>query len=159
MLDVRGHHDARREVGKADQADPVVLADALVVGRIAEGQREQALLLQVRLVDPREATGDDRGPAEQPWRQRGVFAAAALAIVSVADRHQLTPARPAVPRDVGERAGLTVVHVGSSLAGVAREGVVRPDEHVSLNCLEMAAEAQPRAGRRDVVGGTSCLWL
>src|SRR5262249_30297676 len=45
---------ARREAGQAHQADPVVLADPVVVRRVLEREGQQALLLQIRLVDARE---------------------------------------------------------------------------------------------------------
>ena len=65
---------ARGEFAQSHDADAVVFLNPVVVCRIAEGEGEKALLLQVSLVDPGEAAGDDRGPVEQPWRQGGVFA-------------------------------------------------------------------------------------
>ena len=66
------HRLVGREVGEAEHADAVVLADLVVGGRVGERQRQQALLLQVRLVDAGEAAGEDR-----PWplRNRGSIAA------------------------------------------------------------------------------------
>ena len=72
---------AGRQLREADEADAIVLADLVVVGRVAERQRQQALLLQVGLVDAREAARDDGRAAEQARRQRGVLAADAFAVV------------------------------------------------------------------------------
>ena len=55
---------------ESDEADAVVLADAVVVVGIGEGEGQEALLLEVGLVDPGEAAGDDRGSAQQPWGER-----------------------------------------------------------------------------------------
>ena len=41
-------------VGEPEHVDGVVETDLLVVARVLEGQREDTLLLQVRLVDARE---------------------------------------------------------------------------------------------------------
>ena len=49
-----------RQLPESDQAHPVVLADAVVVGWIGEGERQKALLLEVGLVDAGEAAGYDR---------------------------------------------------------------------------------------------------
>ena len=43
------------EVLEADDGDAVVAADAVVVGRVGEGEGEDSLLLQVRLMDAGEA--------------------------------------------------------------------------------------------------------
>src|SRR5262245_46288136 len=64
-------HDARdglagRQVLEAGQADAVVLTDLVVVRGVAEGERQQPLLLQVAFVDAREGPGDDGGSAQEP---------------------------------------------------------------------------------------------
>ncbi len=68
MLDAAFDRLRRRHRGQPDQAETVVLADAIVVIRIAKGQREQPLLLQIGLVDAREAAGNDGRTAEQSRR-------------------------------------------------------------------------------------------
>jgi hypothetical protein len=55
-----------REARDAADADAVFLLDLLVVRRIDEGQRQDSLLLQVGLVDAREAANDHGRGAEQP---------------------------------------------------------------------------------------------
>ena len=87
-------------ISESDEADAVVLPDVVVVRRVAEGERQQALLFQVALMDAREASDDDRRPAQEPWRQRGMFAAAALAIVVVARDDLLAAMRLIVPGDL-----------------------------------------------------------
>ena len=54
------------EVGEADEADAVVLADAVVVGGVLEGEGEEALLFEVGLVDAGEAAGYDGSASEEP---------------------------------------------------------------------------------------------
>ena len=73
------------EVLQADEADAVVLPDAVVVIRVGEGQGQQALLFEVAFVDAGEAADDDRRAAEETGRQGGVFPAAAFAIVEITD--------------------------------------------------------------------------
>src|SRR5580658_11381482 len=93
----------RRHRGQPDQAETVVLANAIVVIRIAKGQREQPLLLQIGLVDAREAAGNDGRTAEQSRREGGMLAAAALAVVPVADDDPSDSARAVAPGDFRHR--------------------------------------------------------
>ena len=51
MVQDDGQGRSGREIGEALDADPVGLADLVVVGRVDEGQRQHALLLEVRFVD------------------------------------------------------------------------------------------------------------
>lgn len=67
----RGIRGERRQV---EDGDSVVLADLLVCRRVGEGEGEQALLLQVRLVDPCEGAGQDREPTAVSRLHGGVFA-------------------------------------------------------------------------------------
>jgi hypothetical protein len=53
------------QMGEPHQAQQVVLADALVVCGLGEGQRQEPLLLEVGLVDAGEAPGDDSRAVEQ----------------------------------------------------------------------------------------------
>src|SRR2546421_60102 len=84
----RGEHTRRREgdarplVHHADacaggqrraqivRAQPVVPLDAVVDGRIVEGQRDDAPVDEIRAVDPRERLHDDRAHAEVHGRDR-----------------------------------------------------------------------------------------
>src|SRR6266498_2636962 len=66
---IRVLHDARDgfpwgQVSESDEADAVVLPDVVVVHRITECKRQQALFLQVALMDARKASDDDRRPAQ-----------------------------------------------------------------------------------------------
>ena len=57
------HGLAGRQVCEADQIEAIVLADAVVIGRILEGQGQESLFLEIRLVDARKAPGDDGSAA------------------------------------------------------------------------------------------------
>ena len=103
VLDPALHRLAGAHGGEADEAQPIVLADAVVVRGILEGQGHEPLLLEIRLVDPREAPGDDGGAAEQPGGQRRVLAARALTVVVIAHDHPLHTLGPVVARDLGDR--------------------------------------------------------
>src|SRR5213593_5263360 len=54
-----GHRLARGELGEPGDADPIARPHKVVVGRLGERQGQDALLLQVGLVNPREAPHDD----------------------------------------------------------------------------------------------------
>src|SRR5262249_32463024 len=80
---VRMAHDARdrlagSEIREPRQADAVVLADLVVVRGVGERERQQALLLQVALVDAREGPGDHGRSAQKARRQGRMLAATAL---------------------------------------------------------------------------------
>lgn len=67
VSDTARHRFARFYLLQPNEAEAVLLADAVVVSRVLEGQRQQALLLQIRLMDARIAPGDD-GRAPQKTR-------------------------------------------------------------------------------------------
>ena len=136
----------------------VVLADLVVGGRVGEGERQQALLLQVRLVDAGEAAGEDHLGVAEPGLHGGVLAGAALAHVLVADGHPADAGLVEALGDLREGAGLAVERVlpGAGLAGVGVDGA---EVEVAGDVLEVAAVLEPRAGRRDVVGGALALGL
>ena len=111
-------------------------------------------------MDAREAARDDRGAAEQPRRQRGVLAAAAFAVVRVADDDPLHALRLVVARDRRRSsAPVSPVSTFDRLAALAGVGVDRAHEQVVAELVEVAAVAQPRAGGRDVVGRRLALGL
>ena len=99
VADQAGDMLAGGEPGQVQQAQPVVGGQPLVVGRIIEGERQQALLLEVALVDAGQAAGDHRRAAQQPRRQGGVLAAAAFAVVPVTDDDPAQAGGPVGPRD------------------------------------------------------------
>jgi hypothetical protein len=66
MRDKALHGCAGRKVREAAQCYAVAFLYRIVVRGIAERQRKQALLLQIRFVDPREAARDHRGAAKEP---------------------------------------------------------------------------------------------
>ncbi len=140
------------ELAEPQDADAVVLADLVVDGRIVEGQRQHALLLQVGLVDPGEAAHDDGPTAAEAGLHGGVLTARALAPVLVADGDPRLTRLVVVPGDLGVRLHGVVEHV-EALADLTAEGVDGTEEQVARDVLEVAPVLQPRAGHRDVVGG------
>src|SRR5712691_11113826 len=84
MRDAALHRLAGRQIRKPHEADAVVFAYPVIIGCITERQCQQSLLLEVRLVDAGEGSGDDRGTAEQARRERGVLAARSFAVVVIA---------------------------------------------------------------------------
>src|SRR4051794_28499458 len=104
-------------------------------------------------MDAGEAAGDHGEPAEMPRRQRRVLAAAALAVIPVAYDEPADAAAPVVARDRREGLRRLAVEHVAALADLAGERVGRAHEHVVAEAVEMAAVAQPRPGRRDLVGG------
>src|SRR5215831_11102060 len=85
MLDDTLDGFPRSQILQSDEADTVVLTDAVVVCRVTKRERQQTLLLQVALVDAGEAAHDDGYTTQQSRRQSGVFTAAALTVVVIAD--------------------------------------------------------------------------
>src|SRR5262249_876390 len=91
--------------------------------------------------------------------QSGVFTAAALAVVVIADDDPLQAMGFIVPGDL--RNGLSALtrdHI-LSLASLIREGIGSAHEHIIAELVQMTAVAQPRASRGDMVGGGLSLGL
>src|SRR5262245_32221783 len=74
---------ARRELGEPGHAQGIALLDEVVIRGLGEGQGQDALLLEVGLVDTREAPHDHELAAEIARRHGGVLPARALAVVLV----------------------------------------------------------------------------
>ena len=146
-------------VRKSDEVDAVVFAYLVVVRRVLECEREQALLLQVGLVDAGEAARYDRRAAKQSRRQCCVFAAAAFAIVVVADHDPLDSLRLVVARDRGNCPAFLVADDILAGAGVAGVSVRRAHEHIVAELVQVPAIAQPGTGRRNVIGRSLALRL
>ena len=142
---------ARRELGEPDHVDRVVGPELLVVGRIGERQREHALLLEVGFVDPRERAHDDRPSAHIARLHRRVLTRRALAVVLVADGDPLDAGLLVLTRQVGQRLHGSVPRV-EAVSVTVGERVRHPGEEVLRDVREVAAVAEPRAGRRDVIG-------
>ena len=94
---------ARSQVLQSDEADAVVLTDAVVVRQVTERERQQPLLLQVAFVDAGEAADDDRHATKEPRRQSGVFTAAALPVVVITNDDPLQAMGFIVPGDLRDR--------------------------------------------------------
>src|SRR5208282_5578420 len=146
MLDAAFDRLRRRHRGEPDQTEAVVLADAIVVIRIAKGQREQPLLFQIGLVDARQAAGNHCSTAEQSRREGGMLAAAALAIVPVADDDPFDSARAIISRYFRNReTGLTTNNI-FCLSDLSSERIRRTREHVVAELVQMPAIRKPAAG-------------
>ena len=159
MVQDGGHRDARGEIAQVGQRDAVSVAHPVVVRRVGEHQRQHALLLEIAFVDARERARQDRRAAEIARRHRGVLAARPLAVVLVPDDDPLLPRRLVGAGDLGDFDTALPGEQVRRPAALAGEGVHRPQEHVVADPVEVAAEAQPEAGRGDVVGGRLALRL
>src|SRR5262249_46351642 len=96
----------------------------------AKRERQQPLLLQVTFVDAGEAADNDRHTTKKPRRQSGVFAAAALAVVVIANDDPLQAMHFIVPGDLPHGlSALTRNHI-LSLASLIREGIGGAHEHI-----------------------------
>src|SRR5262249_31972258 len=140
LVDTHLDGPAGREARESRDAHPIHLLEQVVVLGVRERQRQDPLLLQIRLVDAREALDQSRSRSEVPWGHRGGLAARSLAVVLVADDDPADVSRLPVPGDPGERhGGLAGQHV-HAFAGLARERVEGPEEHVVADPVEVAAE-------------------
>jgi hypothetical protein len=104
----------------------VVLLDAVVVGRVVEGERQDPEVHEVLPVDAGEALGHHQTQPEIARRERGVLAARSLAVVVAVD-HGMTasPARRLRPADIAlvdhvEGEGADLRDVAAKTAGRAR---------------------------------------
>src|SRR4029078_8345004 len=92
----------------------VVHFDLVVVLGIGESQWQDALLLQIRLVDTRKTLGNDRADVQEARRHRGVLPAAALTVILVAAHNRPDPFRLVGAGDLRNRLiGFTRQHVGA----------------------------------------------
>src|SRR5271156_7194590 len=153
MFDAAFDRLRRRHLRQPDQTEAVVFADAIVVLRIAKGQREQPLLLQIGLVDAREAAGNHCSTAEQSRRKGGMLAAAALAIVPVADDDPFDFSRAIISGYFRNReTGLTTNNI-FCLTDLSSERIRRTREHVVAELVQMPTIRKPAARRRNMIGG------
>lgn len=130
--------------------DLVAARDLVVVGLVDERERDDTLLLQVRLVDARERLGDDEARTEVARLQCGVFASRALAIVVLCNDEPGLGLRLPLLGEVGNGVGGAVDVEG--LVGGASFGVDGADEGVLGDVGEVALELEPGAGGGDGVG-------
>src|SRR5207249_11631156 len=85
LPDRHGHGLAGGQLREAGHADAVLRAKTVVVARVLESERQDALILEIRLVDAGEALDENHRTAKIPRRHGRVLAARALTIVLVAD--------------------------------------------------------------------------
>ena len=153
-----GHVLARGEILQTENGDAILFLDLVVVGRVHEGQRQHALLLEVGLVDAGQALGEHHANAQIAGFHGGVFAARAFTVVVVADDHGIHIVVLVVASNLGRR----VVRAGFVVEGLAdgvRKAVDGALEQVVRDAVEVAAVSKPLAPRRDVVGRALALGL
>src|SRR2546427_608271 len=91
LMNGDAHRLARRQSLQPRHADPVGLLDLVVVLGIGEGQGQDALLLQIGLMNAGEALRDDDLHPQEPRRHGCVLPAAPLAVVFVPDNRRADP--------------------------------------------------------------------
>src|SRR5262249_39488493 len=85
LADLAPHGRFGRQVRQAEHADAVVLADLVVGGRVSECEGQDALLLEVGLVDAGERTSEYGAAVSEPGLHGGVLPGGALSVVRVAN--------------------------------------------------------------------------
>ena len=145
---------AWRERRDSGQRHPVVgRAHPAIVGRVGERERQDALLLEVRLVYARKALRNDCGAAEVPGRHGRMLAAAALAVVFAAYDDPPDAVPPVRARHLRARSLLAGAHVRGPADPCRVERADRAEQHVVAQVVQVAPVRQPRPRRRYVVRG------
>ena len=100
-----------------------------------------------------EATHDDGGGTKEAWAHCGMLTAGTFTVVFIADDDPvLTGGFQLTRHSWNGQAALTIQRIARGTR-IATESVDRANEHVVGNVVQVAAEAQPFACRRNVVGG------
>src|SRR5437762_4255533 len=159
LLDRHAHGLPRLERREAADAHTVLRLETLVVARVLEREGQDALLLEVRLVDAGEALDEDDGAAQVARRHRRVLAARAFTIVLVADDHPAHALGLELARDLREGLRRAPRERVDALARLAAERVHGAEEHVVADLVEVTAVAEPRPGRRYMIGRRLALRL
>ena len=129
---------------EAKEAQPVILVDTVIVGRIGKGQWQYPLFLKIGLVNPGKTAHQHRAATKKPRAHRGVLAGTALTVVLIADRDPTQSFGLVGASDFLQfLARLPGQHVkaGARLVG---ERIIGSGEHVITNAIEMATEPEPR---------------
>ena len=84
-------------------------------------------------MNSREAPGDDGCATQESWRKRGVLAAAAFAIVGVANDHPLPALRSVVSGNLGDGLVASTRQDVQPLARLPVNALVAPRNMFSLN--------------------------
>lgn len=130
----------------------------VVIGGIGEGQWQQTLFLQVRLVDASKRFDNDGASAQMTGLQSGMLAGRALAVVLITDSDPLNVVGLVVASNLGHIAP----RVGTLVLDVVHLVVLRvggANEHVVGDVVQMTTVLQPGTGSRDVIGGALSLNL
>ena len=101
----------RREAVQAQNVNAIARLNLVVIRRVSERQRQHALLLQIRLVDPGERADDDGQTAEVPWLERSVFTRGALSVVVVPDHDPFDALVPVVGSGLRDRSLFARQHI------------------------------------------------
>ena len=104
-------------------------------------------------MDAGEAAGDDGGRPQHPRRHGGVFPTGTLTVVLVPNGDPAQTLGLVGSGDFGYGRNFFAGQLVLAGAVVLGEGVAGSEEHIVAQVVQMPTEAQPRAGRRDVVGG------
>ena len=86
----------RRKAFQTQNVNAIARLNLVVIRRVSKRQRQHALLLQIRLVDPGERADDDGQTAEVPWLERSVFTRGAFSVVVVPDHDPFDALVPVV---------------------------------------------------------------
>jgi len=73
----------------AQKVNLVLWVDLVVVGGVRESEGKHTLLLQVRLVNTGERSGNDGKTTQMPWLKGGVLTRTTLAVVPVTNNDPL----------------------------------------------------------------------
>ena len=109
-------------------------------------------------MDAREALDNDGAPSEMPRLQCRMLAAAALAVVLVANDNPALPLGLVLARHIGNTLVLLCQHVEHAV-GLAVCQVDCADEHVVGDVVEVSAVLEPRPCGADVVRRALALGL
>src|SRR5262249_45783521 len=102
---------------------------------------------------------DDNAHVEEPRRHGRMFPAAPLPVILIAD-HNRTDALRLIPTcNLCNGKPRFARQYVRPLAGLAKKRIVRPQEHIVTDLIKMAAELEPWACRRDMIGRRLALGL
>ena len=151
LVENTGHRVVRCQVGQAADRDGVAVSNRVPRGRIVEGEREDALLLQVRLMDAGERLCEHRVATAKAWFHRCVLTTRALANVLLADEDPVDALFVEVLGNLGVGLGLAVGWVDRAFADSGLR-VYDAEVEVARNVFEVSSVLQPWTSHRNVVG-------
>ncbi len=159
MIDAAGDLAVRRERPQPKQVQTIVNPDLVVILWGHEGEGKHTLLLEVGLVDARKRSRDDRLGAKEPRTHRRMLAARSFAVVPIAHRYPTHALRLVGTREVRDGHVLLARDRADRRTRLVRERVVRAQEHVVADGVDVPPKAKPRTRRRNVVRRALALGL